>query len=185
MSSAATRIRDAMFDLIKETGWYKDHQKAPVPQRQPSELPACAVFRLSETMSADGDANAGHPQFMSEIVIAVSIVRGFDDPEVLEGQAEVDADAVEKLLLCDQVFTRTGADCLFEALTQVTRRNYFPAKDGETYFVELRLEFTFQRAVDFEPTFDTPFNEVRMTTRPVPSTPSTPRITTNIAVPQD
>lgn len=52
---------------------------------------------------------------------------------------------------------------LFEAVTQITRRNYWP-NNGETYFAEVRLEMTFQVRVSYPPVVEDDYLGMRLVT---------------------
>lgn len=168
MTTAATMIRDAVFDRIATRPEYIAKRKTPVPQLQPDDLPALSVFIAGEQLVPDGDDNAGEPHFQSLTTIAISVVRGFEDPAVLSGAIDADVDAIEARLLTDPSFIKFGPDALFDAVTSIKRRRLYPqaGKDGEAYFAELRLEITFRTLVDFEPDITTTFEGATMTVRP-------------------
>lgn len=52
---------------------------------------------------------------------------------------------------------------LFEGVTQITRRNYWP-NNGETYFAEVRLEMTFQVRVSYPPVVEDEYLGMRLVT---------------------
>lgn len=168
MTTLATQIRDAVYDRLSILDGYTSFRKAPVPQLQPDALPALSVFISGETLTPDGDDNAGEPHFEASVTIAVSVVRGFDDPSVLSGDIDADVDAIEEGLLCDPTFVTFGPDALLEGVSGIKRRRLYPqsGKDGETYFAELRLEITFRTRVSFEPDIDAAFEGVTITARP-------------------
>ncbi len=147
----STQIRDAIASRIEATSWFELVQKTQTPTVQPDDLPMVQVYVMAETLTPDGDDNVGAPYFVAEPVIGVSIIRGFDDPDYLEGQIDADADRIEALLLRDPSFVGfpPAAD-LFESIVRITRRRLYP-KEGETYFAEMRIEFTFRYRVGFEP----------------------------------
>jgi hypothetical protein len=161
VTTNATAIRDAAFTRAQASGTWTKARKTDVPTLTGTDLPALQVFLLSERMTPDGDANVGVPRFVSEATIGISVVRGFADPVVIDGQIDVDVDAILDGLLCDPTFVGVppaGAG-LFEGVTAINRRRLFP-QSGETYFVETRLELTFMFRCDFEPALTVPLNEV-------------------------
>ena len=184
MISASRRIRDEIFTRLEGMSRFKECRRVIVPQRQPDEMPSCAVYLVSELSRADGDPNAGAPEFMTETVVGISVLRGFDDPEFLDGSSDDDGDDIIELLLTDPTFVRFGRDALFEGVSQITCRRTFQAKDGETYFAELVLELTFEHRSVFEPVIKDDLKSIRITTKPL-GKPDAPAITTDIAFPED
>jgi hypothetical protein len=173
MSSEATLIRDAIFDRLPALALnFNKIRKAQIPQIQPDDLPMAAVFIAGENLTPDGDDNAGEPRFVSETTIAVSVIRGFDDPRTLSGEIDQDVDRIESGLLQDPTFVKFGPGAMFEGVSRMNRRRLYPqgGKDGETYFAELRLEMTFVTRVDYPPIIPTPFEGVTIKARP--KTPS-------------
>lgn len=187
MSTAATRIRDAIFarlETLKADSDFTTVRIMPVAMLQPEHLPALTVSLLSERMSAQGDDNAGEPRFDSDVTIGVSVVRGQATPPDLDALTDEDVDVIEQLLLRDPTFVRFGEDTsfasddprrdpFFEAVTGVTRRRSYP-QSGETYFVEVRLEMTFRVTVDFPPLLPDDFRTIALKARPLGSTADTP-----------
>lgn len=168
MTTRSTQIRDAiasrleaMVDGMNAPSFAKV-TRAQMPTLQPGDLPQAQCFVISEILTPDGDSNAGPPSFDADATIAVSIIRGFDDTDVLSGQIDADVDAVETALLTDPTFVRFGPSGLFQSVERIQRRRLFP-KDGETYFAELRLEITFRYTVTFDPTVPDAFIEARIT----------------------
>lgn len=154
-----------------------------MPQLQPLDLPCLSVGIISETMTPDGDANAGDPHFMSHVTIGIGVVRGFDDTSVLDGRIDADITDIETKLLTDPTFVRLWPGTLFEGVIQITRRRLYP-QDGETYFCELRLEMTFETRVEYPPAITSPFAGFSMQTSPVGASAGTPRIETRITLDQ-
>lgn len=68
---------------------------------------------------------------------------------------------------------------LFEGVTQITRRNYWPA-NGETYFAEVRLEMTFQVRVSYPPVVEDDYLGMRLTTHQLGAGVDAPAIITVI-----
>ena len=168
MTTQATKIRNAVYDRLATLRGYNSFRKTPVPQVQPKDLPSLAVYIMSENMVPDGDANAGEPHYVSDVTVAISVIRGFDDPAVLAGSIDEDIDAIETKLLTDPKFVGFGPNALFEAVPRIQRRRLYPnaGKDGETYFAELRLEMTFQTRCSFEPVIPDNFDGVTISARP-------------------
>jgi hypothetical protein len=187
MSTAATRIRDAIFTRVLPLTTASDFKTVrimPVMMLQPDNLPALTVSLLSERMTPDGDDNAGEVRFNSDVTIGISIVRGFAAPIDLDAQTDIDVDLVEQILLRDPTFVRFGDDTrypigddrrepLFEAVASINRRRSYP-QSGETYLVEVRLELTFRTSADFTPLLEDEFERFALTARPLGTGPHTP-----------
>lgn len=180
----ATLIRDAIADRIEAKGWFVSVQREQMPTLQPADLPLAQVYIMQESMTPDGDSNVGAPGFVAETVIGVSVLRGFDDPKTMAGRIDLDCDEIETALLTDPTFVSLGADALFESVERITRRRLFP-KDGETYFAELRLEFTFDYRVLFEPKVDDDYTGADVTVRAQGASPDAPYTKFKIDPPQD
>ncbi len=183
MTTAATRIRDAIVDRLTPVVSWGKVRKTQLPQLQPTDLPALSVFIMGERLGPDGDTNAGEPRFESETTIGISVVRGFDETLVLDGLMDVEVDSLEATLLSDPTFVRSYHDSVdppfFESVESITRRRLFP-QTGETYFAELRLEMVFMVRVDFPPNLSATLDHVRMTSAPANSGEHTPTISVDI-----
>lgn len=163
MTTAATRLREAIITRLAELPGYNDEiRRTPNPQLQPDKLPSLSVYITGERLTPDGDDNAGPPAFESEITIAISDVRGFEHPTVLDGSVDAAVDLIEATLLTDMSFVGFGENAFFEAVTGITRRRMFP-QNGETYFAELRLEMTFMLRVGFDPVITDDLEQVEIT----------------------
>jgi hypothetical protein len=181
VSSFAVPIREAIFRRVSTLDGYAKYRRVLEPQLQPDDLPCISVAILSETMSPDGDINAGVPHFISLVTIGISVIRGFEDTSFLDGKIDADISDIETKLLTDPTFVELVPTALFEGITQITRRRLYP-QDGETYFCELRLEMTFQTRVDYPPDITTPFSGVSMQTATAGASAGTLRIGTIIDV---
>lgn len=155
--TTATMIRDAIFDRLTSNDYpYNTVRKIPVPQLQSDRLPALTVFVLQGRSAPDGEANVGQPRFVNSDTIAISIARGFEDPVLLEGRVELEIDSILNKILTDPTFINFGPNPLFESVTGITRHWVFP-QDGETYFIELRVEITFEYRVEYPPVVEDEF----------------------------
>lgn len=167
MTTNATAIRDAIFTRAQGLSAWVTKRKTDLPTLQANQLPALQVFLLSERMTPNGDANVSIPRFIAEATIGVSVVRGFGDPVVLDGAIDADVDAILDALLSDPSFVGMppAGPGLFEGVTSITRRRLLP-QQGETYFIELRLELTFQFHEEFEPRLPNWFEDIVLTAFP-------------------
>eukprot|EP01037_Dinobryon_pediforme_P017838 gene17838-18066_t len=153
--------------VLKTLSGYKLFSREPAPDLAAEDLPRVAVFILSENLVPDGDANAGEPKFEATTTIGISVVRGFTDPATLDGQIDTDVDAIENLLLTDSTFIGWGAGVPvpFESISGITRRRQYP-QNGETYFLELRLEIQFLTRVSYAPVINDLLTEIDVTVKP-------------------
>lgn len=129
MSKAALAIRDAIYNRVENWPGYAEFKLSPHVTIQPENLPSLAVYLTGETMRPDGDANVLEPHFMSEISVAISVIRKSGDRSVLEGQMDADATAFENAILTDPTFVHFGGD--------------YEIPDGETWTVGDRVYWDF------------------------------------------
>ena len=108
MTSAATRLRDAVYDRVSATQSFAKASKVGFPQLQPEQLPYCGVFISREVMTPDGDGNIGDLRFVSEVTIALLLVRAFSETVELDVQIEGDVERIEDALFGDPTFTQFG-----------------------------------------------------------------------------
>lgn len=154
MTSLANQIRDAIYDRVVKANAWKSTRKAPQPTLTPEACPGVGVFLLRETKNPDGDANTGPPKFVANAVISIAVVDVSSKPTVMEGSIDTLIDQIEDLLLTDYTLlgitdTVSGLP-IIEAVTQITRIYQFP-QTGETYFMECRLQITFEYRCVFPP----------------------------------
>jgi hypothetical protein len=176
MTSAAIRLREAVIERLSLASVFEPFGKIRrtiMPQAQPDDMPLLSVFIMGERSIRDGE---GYPQFETTITIACSVVRGFDDPAVLDGIIDEDVNLIENTLLTDPSFIIKGPDAYFESIESMTRRRLYP-QGGETYFSELRLEMEFLTRVDFRPVVPDDYRKTVVTTRPIGEDTNTPGIT--------
>ncbi len=179
MITPATRIRNKIYEILRPletTTDIKTIRCVPVGLLQPDDLPAISISLLNERLTPNGDDNMGAFNFDSEVTVGVSVVRGFKKAIELDVQVDDDADLIQRLLLGDADFTRFAVDKslpeddpnrdpYFEAVTGITRRRNYP-QSGETFLVEVRLEFSFRTSIDFEVCIDAePLKKVSIRTR--------------------
>lgn len=195
MSTAAIKLRDAICQRLVGLSGYKTLTKVYVPQLQPDQLPAISCHIVQSTSQADGDGNAGALEFVTSVVIAISITRGFEDPIFLDGRVDSDLYNIADSLFTDPSFVKFGDtdsdgdgddddDPLFESVEQITSRRLFP-QTGETYFAEARLEITFKVREGYEPVIPDDYLGMDITARPLGKDEYTPAITLKIDQTQD
>jgi hypothetical protein len=168
MPLLATQIRDAMFDRITAAVPFKTARKVPIPPLQPDQLPALGVYLMSQRSTPDGDANVGVPRYIDNALISVMLIYAAGDPRVLEGVVDAQIDLIERLLLCDSTFLQmldveTG-EPIIESVPERVRTYQYP-KDGETYYLEARLQMTFQFRSYFQPLAPNMLQQIMVTSQ--------------------
>lgn len=168
MATPAIAIRDAIFSRVSQVYAWKTARKTDVPTLSGGDVPALSIFLLSDTASADGDANSGAPKFLTDATVGISVMLGFDDPLVLDGNEDSFVDAIKQKLLTDGSFNGyppAGAG-LFEGITRVARRRQWAKGEAEAYFIELILEMTFQYRERFLPVMPNWLEQIDVTAFP-------------------
>lgn len=175
MTTHATTIRNAVFDLAKTVQGFKTLRKTPMPTYSTADLPSLSVFLLSETGAPDGDENAGEPRFIHDARIGLSVVIQNDDTEA----AEIDIDGLLDQIE-NQVYAKLHDSVIFDGFTGFQRTYSFP-RDGETYFLEARLQITIRFRTSWPPTITDAFEDMVVTTDIKADAPT---VTTHIDLPQ-
>ena len=148
---SAQIIRDAIYDRIIAVGagWpgspIKTVRKVGMPPLQPTDLPSVSIFTMREVAPAFGQAEVMNPlNYRNVTTTGISICRGFNDPVFLQGGIETDALFVKNLLMTDVTFAaRRWPEQYFDGVEGINVTQVFN-QEGETYFGEIRLEFTFR-----------------------------------------
>lgn len=177
MSTQAAQIRDAIYDLLMPLPGFVKVRKVVQRQLQPEETPCITVLRGDENLAADEDATAGPPHFVHDATFHVSIIRGFDDPVVLDGRSDDDMDLVQETLLRNPDLIG-----MFEGIVAIRRSHAWP-QVGDAYYVELRLELTVQYRSEWEPIIPDDFQTAEITIVPFGDVEAS-QITTIIDLPQ-
>lgn len=160
---------DRPYRLVRDNwGWPLDT----------TDLPALSVFLPRETMTPDGDANAGEPSFVNDCTFGIIVSLGFAKPEELKGQLAERADPILDALLQTTAFLR-----LFESVERIEAETVF-AKEGETFIAELQIKFAVRFRTDWPPIVPDRFESVALTLREHGQTPGTGP-TLIIPVPQE
>ena len=169
MTTLATQIRNAMFVRLTTSAFtWKSTRKIPVPPIQPNQLPALGVYLIRESMGPDGDANVGPPRYIVDAVFSVNVLEEASNPDVLEGSMDALVDQVENTLLSDISFLNlsdSNGDTIIDSIPAITRNYDFP-KDGETQYIQCRLQFTVRFFVIFPPIITHDLITFGLTVRP-------------------
>lgn len=173
MTSIATYIRDQALSRIQKANLaqWKSVRKTPFPTLQPDQVTGLGVFILRETMNADGDANVSAPRYISDVVIGISVIDNASSPAVLEGSVDTLIANILDTLLTDPTFVSlkdaTG-NFLTDSVPLIVRQYSFPT-NGETYYLECRLQMTIRYFVNFPPNTPIALTDVMVTPSPQPS----------------
>lgn len=179
MSSLARQIQEAAFSrIVKAMGsQFKATRKTPLETFEVDKLPALAVYLLRETLTADGDANVGEPRFKGEALLGIGLIDSTSDPKVVDGYLDYLLDAIEETLFSDPSFVRlntpdspTGVP-LIEGFPQMVRTPTYH-KDGESYYLEMRLQVSCSYRCYFPPNAPNALTEVAVTVQPFGPGPS-------------
>lgn len=160
--SYAIALRNAIYARLAPLHPYVTLRKVAMPQVQSGSLPALSVFVASGDAVSDGEGNVGNIRLAWTDTIGISVIRGFEDPLVLEGVIDAECEEFLETLLGDPDFTNVGRNRLFDSIVSVKKRWLFP-QDGETYFAELRLEIAFLNYAGYSPRLNTPLTRVDVT----------------------
>ena len=160
MTTQATQIRDAIFQLLQTLPGYVRVRKVPMRQLQPEETPSLTVYSADEVLTADEDATASVPHFIHEATFNISVIRGFDDPLVLDGKSDDDMDVIQETLLRSPTL-----NSMFEGVLMIRRSHAWP-QQGDAYYVELRMEMTVQYRSSWDPVIPDDFLTATVTLAP-------------------
>lgn len=180
MTTITTQIRDVMYDKILRRmpvgSVFKTARKIPFPTLQPDMVPSLGVYVLREAMSPYGDANAGPPHYTVDSIIGVMVLDLAGKPSVLEGGVDNKIDQIEELLLRDPEMVNVRDietnSIVLDSIPIISRSYQFP-KDGETYYMEARLQFTLRYTVVYEPIIPDDLKVIHVTTF-LPGSPPPP-----------
>lgn len=172
MPSRAAIIRDAIYDRVSlMTGnvdgkRFRHLQKEPLPQFQPDQYPAAAIYILRSESLPDGQGNEGTIRFISDDTIALAIGRKGGGLDAARALADDDADAIIETLLTDAEFTRLEPDAFFESIERIERTRVDP-QEGDSYYSFVRLAFTFRSREEFLPSIVDPYRGATVRVRPL------------------
>lgn len=169
MTTIATQIRDAMFTRLTTPAFpWLSTRKIPVPPIQIGQLPALGVYLIRENFTPDGDSNVGPPRYIVDAVIGVMVMEESSTPSVLEGSMDALVDLIEDTILTDPTFLTikdSNGEFLIDSVPNISRTYDFP-KDGETQYIQARLQFTVRFMVIYPPVLTNNFNTMLLTVQP-------------------
>lgn len=177
------QIRDAVFTRIKAA--FKDFKvtrRSPLLPVQNDQLPGLGVFLAEDSDTPDGDLNVGPPRFISDAVIAISVIEDAPKSEATRRKIEARMNRIKNVLFTDPSFialtTRDGTP-LLEGIARVRRTFSFP-QQGETFYAEGRLHIVCRFRCNYPPV--TP-NDFALLNVSGPAAPGSGEITSQVTLP--
>lgn len=148
MTDFARDIRDATIARLETLARYHPAgrpdlppviRRTPVMPPQVDDLPCLLCFCLGQTMSAEGDANAGAPSFEHELKLAIASVLPADDSDALDDLTSAAGAEILELLLEDPDWL-----ALFEAVTRVEQEVAFDQQNYLAAIVRTTITVTYR-----------------------------------------
>lgn len=168
MSTVATYIRDQIVARIGTLYAWKTVRKVPTITTQNDQFPRLGVYLVRESENPDGDANAGVPRYLDDTVISISVMDNLSKPEVLEGSVDAMIDNIKNTLLEDYTFVSladASGNIFLDSIPNISRTYNFP-NNGESYYIECRLQMTFRFNVKYDPILPNLLRTVMVDARP-------------------
>ena len=155
-NSFSILIRDAMLDRVKVLPFFKNKfnkfGRSKALPIQPENIPYAGCYIVDETLTPDGDANAGDIRFEHALRLGFSIVIRNNDPDETEDKLDGAYWSLMNGLLRDASLTNMlgaydadGAEGFaIEGFTRGTRKNVYGTAglNNEMATAELQLELT-------------------------------------------
>jgi hypothetical protein len=168
MTTPATYIRDQVLARITPIYDWQTVRKVPTVTTQSDQFPRLGVYLIRETENPDGDPNCLEPRFIDETVIAISVMDALSKPEVLEGSVDTLIDLIKNTLLQDITMVSLrdpNGVLMLDSIPNISRTYNFP-NNGETYYIECRLQMTFRFNVKYVPLTPNAFETLAVDIRP-------------------
>lgn len=164
----AAYIRAQIEQRVKPLYTWGSVRQVPTVTTKNDQFPRLGVYLFRETESPDGDSNAGPPRYISETVISISVMDALSKPDVLNGSVDVMIDTIKNALLQDYTFVSlkwTDGTEMLDSIPTIQRTYNYP-NNGESYYIECRLQMTFRFNVFYEPIAPNLLREVAVDVRP-------------------
>jgi hypothetical protein len=154
----AIAIRQAVFaraSAVPPAGYeaWVTSRQAALPTLNSAMLPALQVLIGREQLNPMGDDNTGPIKFLAELTISVSVLRGVDDPLVLDGQADSDLANILDALFEDNTFTDPFLQqgYVWEGVARIDQQRGAVVADSEATFYALSVLIVFHYPIQFSP----------------------------------
>jgi hypothetical protein len=153
-------IRDALFDALSGDSFFASYtcRKSKMLVARPEYLPYLGVYIIDETMTPDGDANAGNTRFSHALRIGFSAMVASNDQVVIEQQLDAAYWRIMNRLWTDptlnNVFVTSLPDNVeFESVERGTRRYVWgnAAFNNETPLGEVQYDITVRHRTTWVP----------------------------------
>jgi hypothetical protein len=176
--SFAYDIRDTFFNAVSVDPMFASFttRKTKALPVQPGLIPYLGVYLIDETMTPDGDANAGMIRFSHTARIGFSVIVANNDPEAAEKTSDQAFLKIMALLFTDlhvmNVLQNDTAgynnveNVAIESITRGTRRHIYGATgtNNETPFLELQYDVSAFFRTEWYPDITDVLDEINVTT---------------------
>lgn len=173
-------IRDVFYDVMVREPFFTNYKKRKNKMLtvQPDLLPYLGVYIMDETMTPDGDINAGFYDFIHALRIGFSVMVANNDRDVAETQIDAAFWRIMHVLWTDQYIINVldtynphlGSgnpdNTRIEGVTRGVRRHVFGTAqfNNETPLAELQYDVTVQYRSMWWPTITDDFNQLSLRT---------------------
>lgn len=167
-TTPATYIRDEIYKRIENLVEWRTKRKVPNVPYGADQFPRLGVYLGRENETPDGDANVGPPRYISEVTIIISVTEALSKPQVLDGEVDDTVDLIKNTLLQDITFVSLkdeSGNFMLDSIPNISRQYFYP-NNGDTYYIECRLQMTFRMNVVYEPITPIPFETLAVDARP-------------------
>jgi hypothetical protein len=175
-------IRDVFFDtLALREPFFANHfkRKTKMVPSQPDQLPFLGVYIIDETMTPDGDGNAGEVAFIHTLRIGFSVIIANNDQDAAELQIDASFWRIMNRLWTDQYImnlldTHNPTDgsenpdnTRIESISRGVRRHVFGAQqnNNQTPLAELQYDVSCIYRTYWPPLITDDLLEIDVTTR--------------------
>ena len=169
--SSAFDIRDAFFNAVVPGFPNYTTRKTKMLPVQPGLIPYLGVYLIDETMTPDGDANAGMIRFSHAARIGFSVIIANNDQNAAEQTIDAAYWKILQLLYCDLhvmniLHNNNPENVGIEGITRGVRRHNFGNAGGrnETPFVELQYDVSAYFRSEWYPDVTDTLDEIDITT---------------------
>lgn len=169
--SSAFDVRDAFFNAVGPGFAGYTMRKTRMLPVQPALIPYLGVYLIDETMTPDGDANAGMIRFSHSVRIGFSVIIANNDQNIAEQKTDQAYWKIMQLLYCDahvmNVLTNNNPEGVgIESIMRGIRRINFgnAGARNETPFAELQYDVSAYFRSEWYPDITDTLDEIDITT---------------------
>jgi hypothetical protein len=159
-------IRDGTHARLQDIVGVKEVLKTRTLPTKDDQLPVICVAHGGENGRANGDANVGAPEFVSDLRLLITVVDLATSDLVLDAGITRMVEVIKQTLFTDTTWLN-----LFEGIESFAVSYHFP-RDAEILLCEARLELTVIYRSNWPPYAINPLEEVKTTIQlPDPADP--------------